>query len=245
MGTAVHTIIEHKIKTGEELEFESVFFPLVREQRKIEKDTTQWLAGGPKDAPFMGQKVVDMGKACVENAFKFLEKMTVYEVEYDASGRLPNLEVPVKAFIDLVGEHEDFGYVVADFKTSASKPKNDLQLRTYSALLRVPPLAGGDHPFTEHGSIQFNGYWAMLRPDAAPKTNKARFVDLSDLDIDELGARYQRAYEKMKNKEYGAFSTFCDFCTQRPNCLAQSGPTERAIYYDKSETDGIPFSDGH
>lgn len=241
MGTAVHTIIEKFIETGEVPEFEDVFFPLVRAQRKIEPDTTQWLAGGPKDAPFMGQKVVDMGKQCVENALKILEKVTVYEVEYDATGRLPNLEVPVKAFIDIVGEHEDLGPVVLDWKTSASKPKNDLQLRTYSALLRVPALDGNDHPFTEHGSTKFNGYWAMLRPDASPKTEKARFVDLSEIDVEGLGLRYQAAYDKMKNKEYPALSSFCNFCTQQPNCLAQSGPTERATYYDKSETDGIPF----
>jgi len=241
MGTAVHKVIEHKIETGEVLEFEDVFFPLIREQRKIEPDATQWLAGGPKDAPYMGQKVVDMGKACVENAFKILDKMSVFHVEYDATGYLPGCEVPIKAFIDIVGEHEDYGYVVLDWKSSAAKPKNDLQLRTYSALLRVPSIAGNDHPFTEHGSIVFNGYWAMLRPGATPKTDKGRFVDLTSIDMNELGARYQRAYDKMRNSEYGALSTFCDFCTQKPNCLAQSGPTARATYYDKSEADGIPY----
>lgn len=241
MGTAVHTIIEKYIETGEAPEFEPIFYDLVRKQRTIEPDTSQWLAGGPKDAPFMRQKVVDMGKASVENALKILEKMTVYAVEYDATGRLPGLEVPLKAYIDIVGEHEDHGPVVLDWKTSASKPKNDLQLRTYAALLRVPTAGGNDHPFTEHGSTHFNGYWAMLRPDATPKTEKARFVDLSDLDINELGARYQRAYEKMQRMVIPATSTFCDFCTQQPNCLSQSGPTDRATYYDKSETEGIPF----
>lgn len=241
MGTAVHTIMEHKILTGEELEFEDVFYPLVRKQRTIEADTSQWLAGGPKDAPFMREKVVDMGKACVDNAFKFLEKFTVYEVEYEATGYLPGCEVPIKAYLDLVGEHEDHGLVVVDAKTSAAKPKNNVQLQTYCGLLRVPGTSGSDHPFTEHGSIQFNGFWLMLRPDAKPKTDKARFVDMSDLDISELGARYQRAYEKMQQMIVPATSTFCDFCTQKPNCLAQSGPTDRANYYDKSETDGIPF----
>lgn len=81
----------------------------------------------------------------------------------------------------------------------------------------------------------------MLRPGATPKTEKGRFVDLSDINLEGLGARYQRAYEKMKAKEYPALATFCSFCTQQPNCLVQSGPTARATYYDKSETDGIPF----
>jgi len=230
MGTAVHTIGEHKIKTGEELEFEDVFFPLVREQRKIEPDTTQWLAGGPMDAPFMGQKVIDMGKACVENYFKFLEKFKVQHVELDVSGYLPNCEPLIKGFADLIGEHDDHGFIVVDTKTSAAKPKNDVQLQTYSALygvkLKIPTP---------------NAFWLMLRPDAKPKTDKARFVDMSELDIGELGARYQRAWDKMQQMIVPASATFCTFCTQQPNCLVQSGPTARATYYDKSETDGIPF----
>lgn len=189
----------------------------------------------------MRQKAVDMGKACVENAFKFLEKMDVWHVEYEATGRLPGCDVPIKAFLDIVGEHEDYGPVVVDWKSSAAKPKNDVQLQTYCALLRVPQDGGNDHPFTEHGSLLLNGYWAMLRPGAKPKTDKARFVDMSNLDIHALGARYQEAYEKMQAKQYQATSSFCNFCTQKPNCLAQSGPTKRALYYDKSETDGIPF----
>lgn len=182
----------------------------------------------------MRQKAVDMGKACVENAFKFLEKMTVFRVEYDASGRLPGCEVEIKAFIDIVGEHEDFGYLLPDWKSSAAKPKNDVQLETYAALIKHNP-----HPSIPEGD--YNGFWAMLRPGAKPKTDKARFVDMSNLDVHALGARYQEAYEKMQAKWYQATSSFCNFCTQKPNCLAQSGPTKRALYYDKSETDGIPF----
>lgn len=234
IGTTVHKVIEHKIETGEELEFEPIFYALVREQRKLEPDTTQWLSGGPKDAPFMKQKAVDMGKQCVENAFKFLEKMDVWHVEYDASGFLPGCSVPIKAFVDIVGEHEDLGPLVVDWKSSASKPKNDVQLQTYCALLnqQVPPL---------DPEVKFNGFWAMLRPDAKPKTEKARFVDMSELDIEALGRRYQAAWDGMQAKKYPATSTFCDFCTQRPNCMAQSGPTKRATYYDKSDVDGIPF----
>lgn len=231
MGTAVHTIIEHFIATGEVLKFEDVFFPLVREQRKIEPDTTQWLAGGPKDAPFMGQKVVDMGKQCVENALTFLDDMEVWEVEYELLINLPGLEVPVKMFIDIVGEHKKHGPLVPDWKSSADKPKNNLQLETYGAGLKI----GG-----AYRDIDFKGYWAMLRPGAKPKTDRARLVEFQ-MTPEELGARYQRAYEKMKAKEYPALATFCDFCTQKPNCLVQSGPTARATFYDKSETDGIPF----
>lgn len=187
----------------------------------------------------MRQKAVDMGKACVENAFKFLEKMDVWHVEHDATNRLPGLSVPIKAYVDIIGEHEDHGPIIVDWKSSAAKPKNDLQLETYAALLRMTQ----SDPYDP--DVGFNGYWAMLRPDAKPKTDKARFVDMSNLDIEALGLRYQKAYEAMQAKQYQATSKFCDFCTQKPNCLAQSGPTKRALYYDKSETDGIPFDDRH
>jgi len=179
----------------------------------------------------MRQKAVDMGKACVENAFKFLEKMDVWEVEYEINATFPGCEIPVKMFIDIVGEHEDHGPLVPDWKSSAAKPKNDVQLETYCGALSLDE---------KYKDIKFNGYWAMLRPDAKPKTDKARFVDMSNLDIEALGLRYQKAYEAMQAKQYQATSKFCDFCTQKPNCLAQSGPTKRATYYDKSETDGIP-----
>lgn len=232
LGTTVHKIIEHKLETGEELEFESVFYPLIREQRKIEKNTVNWLSGGPKSDPIMKQKAVDIGKACVENAFKFLEKMDVWEVEYEINATFPHCEVPVKMFIDIVGEHKDYGPLVPDWKSSAAKPKDDAQLETYCGGLTV----GGAYK-----DIKFNGFWAMLRPDAKPKTDKARFVDMSTLDVGRLGRRYQRAYEAMQAKKYPATSKFCDFCTQKPNCLAQSGPTKRALYFDKSETDGYPF----
>jgi len=229
MGTAVHTVLEAKLVNDETLDFEEVFFALVREQRKIESDTSQWLAGGPKDAPYMREKVVEMGKDCIQNGLAFFKNFELEHVEYDISGDLPGLSVPIKGFADYTGKHKKHGKLCVDAKTSARKPKNNVQLETYCARYE---LMHGDRP---------NGYWLMLRTGAEPKTDKARYVDMSELDVEALGRRYQAAYEKMQNKEYPATSTFCDFCSQKPNCLVQSGPTERAIYYDKSETDGIPF----
>lgn len=229
MGTAVHTVLEQKILTGLDVSFEAVFYDLVRKQRKIEADTSQWLAGGPKDAPYMREKVVEMGKACVANGLAFFKDFEVEHVEYDLSGPLPGLDVPIKGFGDYTGKHKEHGKLVVDAKTSADKPKNNVQLETYSARYE---LMHGERP---------NGYWLMLRPGAKPKTDKARYVDMTNLDVNKLGARYQRAYEKMQQMIVPATSTFCDFCSQKPNCLAQSGPTERAKFYDKSESDGIPF----
>lgn len=229
MGTAVHVVLEEKLVNNEDVPFEEIFFDLVRKQRKIEPDTTQWLAGGPKDAPFMGQQVVEMGKACIENGLAFFKDFELEHVEYDLSGPLPGLDVPIKGYGDYTGTHKKHGKLVVDAKTSATKPKNNVQLETYSARYE---LMHGDRP---------NGYWLMLRPGAKPLTDKARYVDMTELDVEALGARYQRAYEKMKAKEYPALATFCTFCTQQPNCLVQSGPTARATFYDKSETDGIPF----
>lgn len=229
LGTAVHTVLERKLIHNEDIPLEEVFFPLVREQRKIEKDTTQWLAGGPKAAPFMGQQVIDMGKECIENGLAWFKDFEIEHVEYDISGSLPELDIPVKGFADYTGVHKKHGKLVVDAKTSARKPKNNVQLETYCARYE---MMHGDRP---------NGYWLMLRSGAEPKTDKARFVDMAELDVEALGRRYQAVYEKMQAKLYPATATFCDFCAQRPNCLVQSGSTKRANYYDKSDEDGYPF----
>lgn len=180
----------------------------------------------------MRQKAVDTGKACVENAFKFLEKFSVLHVEYRLFNKLPGLDIPILGFADLIGHHEDHGILLVDMKSSAQKPKNNMQLETYNALAEEDEQLDGYGPF--------KGYWLMVRPDAKPKTEKARLFDF-EMSAEQIGARYQKVYEAMQAKQYQATSKFCDFCTQKPNCLAQSGPTKRALYYDKSETDGIPF----
>jgi len=226
--------LEHQIT----LTAEEVFYPLVEAQMEIDPEDVNWLAGGPKDDPVFRDKALDLVKRCSENALAFLEDIDVWEVEYDATGMLPGCEVPVKGFIDIVGEHSKHGPVIVDWKSGKQKPKTNLQLETYDALLHQPSISGHDHPFTEHGTLQFTGLWAMLNPLAA----KARPVDLSGVDPSALGARYQKAYEDIKGRKWKANHGFhCRFCTQSPNCLIEAGPTQRALYYDKSEEEGFPF----
>jgi len=212
---------------------EHYFYPLVEKQLKIDPDDVNWLAGGPVDDPIIRSKALDQVKACFEAAVKYLEDIDVWEVEYDATGMLPGCEVPIKAFIDIVGEHKKHGPVIVDWKTGKQKPKNNLQLETYAALLSerqsftwIPDFEG------------WTGLWAMLNPEAA----NARKVDLSQVDAAALGLRYQAAYDAIKEKKWQAKQSFgCRFCTMAPNCLIEAGPTVRAKYYDKSEEEGLPF----
>lgn len=249
IGTAVHDMIEDKIAHDRFLaqsthmpgwtpKAEEYFYPLIERQMKVDRDDVNWLSGGSADAPVIRAKALGLVKRCFEKALKFLEDIDVWEVEYDATGMLPGCEVPIKAFVDIVGEHKKYGPVIVDWKTGKQKPKNNLQLETYAALLSSPSISGNDHPFTEHGSMRFTGLWAMLNPDSA----KARPVKLVDVDASALGARYQAAYEAIKERKWKANAGFhCRFCTMAPNCLVEAGPTGRAKRYDKSEEEGYPF----
>lgn len=235
IGTAVHQMIEGYLlgrpfeKSGKA---EDYFYPLIEKQLKIDPVDVNWLAGGSQDDPVIRDKALDQVKQCFENSIKFLEDIDVWEVEYDATGYLPDCEVPIKAFIDLIGEHKKHGPVIVDWKTGKQKPKNNLQLETYSALI---DLSDWDY---DGSARHFMGMWAMLNPDAA----KARPVDLSQVDPSALGARYQKAYEQIKKKIWKANAGFhCRFCTQAPNCLIESPGTRRAAFYDKSEEDGFPY----
>lgn len=237
IGTAVHQSIEHYL-AGEPFSTQEIFYALIEKQMKIDPIDVNWLAGGSQDDPIIRDKALELAEQCVGNALIFLEDFDVWEVEYDATGMLPGCEVPVKAFVDLIGEHKKHGPSIVDWKTGKQKPKNNLQLETYDALLSQPSISGADHPFTEHGSLAFTGLWAMLNPNAP----KARPVDLSGVDASALGARYQKAYEQIKKKVWKANAGFhCRFCTMAPNCLIESPGSRRAMYYDRSEEDGYPF----
>jgi len=227
IGTAVHEMIENRIlKTDVTPIAEEYFYPLIEDQMKIDPIDVNWLAGGPQDDPTIRAKAVDLVKRCFENALAFLDDIDVWEVEYDATGMLPGCEVPIKAFIDIIGEHKKHGPGIWDWKTGKQKPKTNLQLETYRALT-----------LTTFPNLKY-GHWAMLNPEAA----QARKVDLSSVDASALGARYQKAYEQVKEKIWKANAGFhCRFCTQAPNCLIQSPGTRRAAFYDKSEEDGYPF----
>jgi RecB family exonuclease len=241
VGSAVHDMIEDWLQaspdTRVEPKAEDFFYPLVQRQMLIEPDMGKWLAGGPKDAPVIEEKALKLVQDCFEKALEYLDEIDVWEVEYDASGRLPGLSVPIKAYVDIIGEHKKQGPVIWDWKTGSTKPGN-FQLETYASLLTQPALSGEDHPFTEHGSLPFKGRYVMLAP-GKPVT---RHVDLSEVDPAEIGKKYQKVYDRMQEKHYEAKAGFdCGFCFNQDNCLVNAGMTKRAVYYDKSEEDGYPF----
>lgn len=237
MGSAVHTSIESYLETGDVPEFKDIFYPLIAKQMEIDPDHRNWLHAGTGENTVQGQLAVDLGRLCVDNAVKFLEDMDVWEVEYEMYQALPGLEVPVKLFIDILGEHKKHGPRIVDWKSGKSGPSSIFQLETYKACLLV-----GDNE--TYRAADFNGYWGMLHPEAKPKTARGRKVDLSHVDPEVIGARFQRAYDGMKAQIYKANVEFgCKFCTMQDNCLAKQFPhrPERAVYYDKSSTDGVPF----
>lgn len=230
IGSAVHDMVEYHL-AHPYANFplaEDFFYPLIKKQMEIEPDLTKWLAGGPETAPITHEKALKKVSECFSKALEELEAIDVWEVEYDVSGRLPGLEVPVKAFVDIVGEHKKKGPVILDWKTGSTKPDN-FQLETYAALLKASPKAQ---------LVPHWGRYAMLAPGSA----NTRYVDLSKVDPAEVGAKYQKVYERMKGKHYETKAGFgCKFCFQAPNCLVQAGPTVRANYYDKSEEQGYPY----
>lgn len=228
IGSSVHDAIEHRLKGGSELSMETFFYPYVEKQMLIEPDLSKWLAGGPADAPITHDKALQRAVECYEKACQELEAIDVWEVEYDASGRLPGLEVPVKAYVDIIGEHKKKGPVILDWKTGSTKPDN-FQLTTYAALLMERE---GTQVLPQYGR------YVMLAP-GAPNT---RYVDLSKVDPAEVGKKYQAVYAQMKEKIYSTNAGFnCRFCFQQENCLVNKGINDRTLYYDKSAEDGYPF----
>ena len=231
IGTVAHEGIEARL-AGRDFNAQTRFYELVEKQMRIEPDLSKWLAGGPESAPITHDKALQRAVECIERADDFIADLDVWEVEYDASGRLPGLEVPIKAFVDIVGEHKKKGPVILDWKTGSTKP-NNFQLETYAALLY------SNYNFGVHvRDGGWKGRYVMLAP-GAPNT---RYVDLSEVDPEEVGKKYQAVYDQMKAKVYKANAGFdCRFCFQAENCLANKGMTKRAMYYDRSADDGLPF----
>lgn len=229
IGSSVHDAIEHRLQGGSELSMETFFYPHVEKQMKIEPDLSKWLAGGPEAAPITHEKALQRAMECYERACQELEDIEVWEVEYDASGGLPGLSVPIKAFIDILGEHKKKGPVIWDWKTGSTKPDN-FQLETYAALLGC----GSDYV-----DNLFHGRYIMLSPTY---TSTTRYVDLSEVNPKEVGKKYQKVREQMEAKVYKTQAGFnCRFCFQQDNCLVNKGITPRSVYYDRSEEDGLPF----
>src|SRR5678809_32196 len=213
VGSAVHNMIEDHLTEGRSAyteAAESYFYPLIQKQMEIEPDLSKWLAGGPKDAPVTEGKALQLVRECFEKALEELDQVDVWEVEYEATGRLPSLEVPVVAYVDIIGEHKKQGPVILDWKTGSTKPDN-FQLETYAALLGWN--GKGVSPYEQH---DFKGRYVMLAP-GKPNT---RYVDLSKVDPDTVGKKYQKVYDRMKAKHYEATAGFdCKFCFNQDNCL--------------------------
>lgn len=234
IGTAVHQMIENYLSPLKDsaIKAESYFYPLIKKQLEIEPDTSQWLAGGPADNPIVEEKALQKVTECFERAVQALDGIEVWEVEYDASGSLPGLEIPLKAYIDILGEHKKHGPVILDWKTGSTKPDN-FQLETYAALLRE----GDDNTYAGVGMGR--GRYVMLSP---AYTSVTRYVDLSGVKPEEIGVKYQKVYEQMQKKIYAARAGFgCKFCYHQDNCLANKGETPRSRYYDRSAEDGYPY----
>lgn len=229
VGSAVHDMVEkhlgpglHPLDTAE-----SFFYPLIEKQLLIEPDMGKWLAGGPKASPVTEDKALQLVRDCFSKALEELDHIDVWEVEYDASGALPGLSVPVRGFVDIIGEHDKAGPVILDWKTGSTKPDN-FQLETYGALLQQ----------SDYQVKPKYGRYVMLAP-GKPTT---RYVDLSKVDPEEVGKKYQKVYDEMQAKKYQTNAGFsCQWCFNQDNCLVNAGQTQRALYYDRSAEDGYPF----
>jgi CRISPR/Cas system-associated exonuclease Cas4 (RecB family) len=233
IGTAVHQMIEAYLggTLSSQLTPAKFFYPLIEKQMLIEPDTSKWMAGGSKEEPVTEERALKRVQECFEKALSFLEDIEVWEVEADLSWKLPGLEVPIKAFVDIVGEHQTKGPVILDWKTGSSKP-NNFQLETYAALL----MENNSLPYATE---EFKGRYAMLSPQY---TSTTRYVDLSKVDPAKVGAKYQKVYEQIKKKIYKPVVGFdCKFCYHRENCIAKSGLTKRSMHYDRAHVDGIPY----
>ena len=228
LGSAVHGKIEDALKGGPEKPMEDYFYPLITAQMQVEPDITKWLAGGPKDAPVTHEKALQRAVECYERAVQELEDIEVWEVEYDATGALPGLSVPLKAFVDIIGEHKTRGPVIWDWKTGSTKPDN-FQLITYAALLdhnRGPSPVGW-------------GRYMMISPTY---TSQTKYVDLTKVDPMEVGKKYEAVLQRMKAKHYETKAGFnCRFCFQQNNCMVNAGINPRTTYYDHSTEEGLPF----
>lgn len=243
IGTAVHQMVERYLDPrypnstewmNGGLQAEDYFYPLIEKQMQIDPDHRLWLKSTASDGPLVEARALQHVKDCFEKALEFLDEVDVWEVEYDASGVLPGLSVPIKAYIDILGEHKKHGPVILDWKTGKQKPKDNFQLETYKALLIAR------HPGERVlGASHFTGLWAMLHPEAS----KARPISLDHVRTYEVGAKYEAVYQKMKAGQYRTnYNKYnCGMCFQQDNCILKSGPTKRAKYYDKAAEDGVPF----
>lgn len=226
IGTAVHQYIERSLLGDESLEVDEYFHAEVTRLRSAEPDTSLWLHGGSREEPLVEALALRRAQECAQAAVDFLKDFEAWEVELDVSGFLPGCDLPIRAIIDLTGRHKKYGPVIVDWKTGSSKPKDNLQLETYNALL----TQGSPHGYM--------GLWVMLKPGAS----KARPVEFKETP-ESLGTKYAEVARRIEANAWPAVPQFnCNFCTMKPNCKLMSGVTPRTKYYDQVVEDGgVPF----
>lgn len=239
IGTAVHQAIEWHLSgaTVGHAEVEALFMKEVERLMLIEPDTSLWLHGGSDDEPLIEERALKRAQDCFETALTILEDVDVWEVEPDITGYLPGCSLPIVAYPDLLGEHKKHGPLIIDWKTGASKPKNNLQLDVYKALLQV--REPGDSRLLSPVP-DFKGAWAMLKPGLY-KTGPLRIVSLKETTAS-MGKMFHEVEEKISQKLWPAMSSFsCRFCEHQLSCKLQSGSTQRTRYFDKAEEEGYPY----
>lgn len=229
VGTSVHTCIESSLN-GDDFDIEQAFYSEVERAMLVDPDVSVWLHGGGKDEPVVEDRALGLARSCLGSALEFLEDVEVWAVEYDLTGHLPGVSLPIKAFPDLVGEHKKHGPVIIDWKTGKSRG-DKLQLETYNALSQV-----SDNPFLL--DVPFKGWFQMLNP-AAQKARPFKFKET----VSSMAKMYAEVEASILKGVYPAIPQFnCGFCTMKPNCKLMSGSTPRTRYYDTPEKDGgYPF----
>lgn len=227
VGTAVHEWIHDSLVGTPPRPIEEYFDAEVARALEIEEDQTAWLHGGSEDDPVVGERALRLARECVDRAGEFIQDTEVWHSELDVSGFLPGCTLPVKAYVDIFGEHKKHGPVILDWKTGTTKPKDNLQLETYNCLSKGRVR-----------DAEFKGLWAMLNPKAA----KARPVTFKHTP-ESLGKLYGSIEQRIRDRIWNPEPQFnCKFCTMKPNCRTMSGNTERTRYYDTPNKDkGFPF----
>lgn len=227
VGTAVHQFVEIHLQGGSP-DVEQLFMDEVERLMEIEPDTHTWAHAGPDTDPVVEEKALQQAQACAERAIVLLDEIDVWEVELDVSGMLPGCDMPIMGFVDIVGEHRKHGPTIGDWKTGKGRPKSALQLETYNALINVTK--------PKYFDIQFKGLWLMVHPEAARSPRPIEFKETPTT----MGNMYGDVARAIRKGVFPARvrKWECDHCFQAVNCIAASGPTARAAYYEKLRSEG-------
>lgn len=228
IGTAVHQCIE-RIAAGDDpspAQITEVFYAEVTKLMTINDDVDAWLAGGSPEDPTIKDKATAAVLQAVGNARTFLKDVRVQHVELDVTGFLPGCELPIKGYVDMLGEHTKRGPLIIDWKSGNTRPANTFQLETYRALLM------------QRGMDEWKrGMHVMVQK---PLTSRMKDVDLTQVDRETIGRVYQGVADSLRESVWPARADFtCKFCTQKHNCSLMSGKRDNP--YDKAHEQGIPY----